>query len=202
MKKLRQAFSISGYNFQLWRGNPRIVVAFALSLILCFLPTDKAVRFAVDHNTTLQLVETFIWSFGDSNSILLFSVLLVMLFGDMPFLSSGTPFNLVRTDRRTWITGQVIYIIAAASIYMLFVLVSTSTAIYFVLGSYERFLARIETMNNPVMDKTTDSTNRHWYKCTKVRKRIDNTLGQCYYNAIETSYELRKKWGVNNCLTR
>ena len=125
MKKIKQAFSIAGYNFRLWRGNPRIVVTFALSFILCFLLTDKAVRFAVEHNTTLQLVETFIWSFGDSNSILLSSVLLVMLFADMPFLSSGTPFYLVRTDRRTWITGQVIYIIAATSIYMVFVLVST-----------------------------------------------------------------------------
>lgn len=125
MKKVKQAFSIAGYNFRLWRGNPRIVVTFALSFVLCFLLTDKAVRFAVEHNTTLQLVETFIWSFGDSNSILLSSVLLVMLFADMPFLSSGTPFYLVRTDRRTWITGQVIYIIAATSIYMLFVLVST-----------------------------------------------------------------------------
>lgn len=109
MKKIKQAFSIAGYNFRLWRGNPRIVVTFALSFILCFLLTDKAVRFAVEHNTTLQLVETFIWSFGDSNSILLSSVLLVMLFADMPFLSSGTPFYLVRTDRRTWITGQVMH---------------------------------------------------------------------------------------------
>ena len=46
MKKIRQAFSIAGYNFRLWRGNPRIVVTFALSFILCFLLTDKAVRFA------------------------------------------------------------------------------------------------------------------------------------------------------------
>ncbi len=125
MKKLRQALSIAGYNFRLWRGNPRIIVTFALSFILCFLLSDKAVQFAIDHNTTMQLVETFIWSFGDSNSILLSSVLLVLLFADMPFLSSGTPLYLVRTDRRTWITGQVIYIISATTIYMLFVLVST-----------------------------------------------------------------------------
>ena len=116
MKIIKQTFSVAGYNFRLWCSNPRI---------LCFLLTDKSVRFALEHNTTLQLVETFIWSFGDSNSILLSSVLLVMLFADMPFLSSGTPFYLARTDRRTWITGQVIYIIAATSIYMLFVLVST-----------------------------------------------------------------------------
>lgn len=126
MKTLRQAFSITGYNFQLWKKNPRILVTFALSFIMCFLLTDKTVRFAIDHNTTMQVVESFIWSFGDSNSILLSSVLLVMLFADMPFLSSGTPFYLVRTDRRTWITGQIIYILAATTIYLTFVLVSTA----------------------------------------------------------------------------
>lgn len=126
MKKLRQVFSIAGYNFRLWKRNPRILVTFSLTFIMCFLLTDKTVRFAVDHNTTLQMAESFIWSFGDSNSILLSSVLLVMLFADMPFLSSGTPFYLVRTDRRIWITGQIIYILAATTIYLTFVLVSTA----------------------------------------------------------------------------
>lgn len=62
---------------------------------------------------------------GRGNSILLSSVLLVMLFADMPFLSSGTPFYLVRTSRRVWITGQVIYTIAATAVYLLFILGST-----------------------------------------------------------------------------
>ena len=84
MRKIRQPLFIAGYNFRLWRGNPRILVTFALTLIMSFLLTDKAVRFAVDHNTTMQMVESFIWSFGDSNSILLSSVLLVLLFADMP----------------------------------------------------------------------------------------------------------------------
>lgn len=125
MKAIQQAFSIAGYNVRLWKKNPRILVTFALTFVMCFLLTDKAVRFAIEHNTTMQMVESFIWSFGDSNSILLSSVLLVMLFADMPFLSSGTPFYLVRTDRRTWITGQVIYILAATTVYLVFVLVST-----------------------------------------------------------------------------
>ncbi len=126
MKRLRQAFTIAGYNFRLWRRNPRILVTFALAFILCFLLTDKAVRFAESHHTSLQMLETFIWCFGDSNSILLSSALLVMLFADMPFLSAGTPFYLVRTNRRTWITGQVLYILAATTIYLLFVLLSTA----------------------------------------------------------------------------
>lgn len=125
MTEMKKAFSIAGYNFRLWRGNPRILVTFLLAFILCFLLSDKAVQFAVDHNTTMQIVEVFIWNFGDSNSILLSSVLLVLLFADMPFLSSGTPLYLVRTSRRTWITGQVLYILSATLIYLVFVLLCT-----------------------------------------------------------------------------
>ena len=125
MTEMKKAFSIAGYNFRLWRGNPRILVTFLLAFILCFLLSDKAVQFAVDHNTTMQIVEVFIWNFGDSNSILLSSVLLILLFADMPFLSSGTPLYLVRTSRRTWITGQVLYILSATLIYLVFVLLFT-----------------------------------------------------------------------------
>ena len=126
MKPWKQALSVAGYNFRQWHKNPRIFVTFALAFILCFLLSEKAVRFAVDHNTSMQAFEAFIWTFGDSDSILLFSLLLVLLFADMPFLSSGTPFFLVRTDRRTWIMGQMLYTAAATAIYLLFILLSTA----------------------------------------------------------------------------
>lgn len=125
MKKTLQICIIVGYNFRSWRKNPRILVTFSLAFIMCFLLTDKTVRFAINHNTSMQIVEAFIWSFGDSYSILLSSALLVMLFADMPFLSSATPFYLMRTNRNTWITGQVVYILAATTVYLIFVLTST-----------------------------------------------------------------------------
>ena len=91
MKTIKRSFSVAGYNFRQWHKNPRIFITFALAFILCFLLSDKAVKFAEEYGTTMQLVEAFVWTFGDSNSILLSSLLLVLLFADMPFLSSGTP---------------------------------------------------------------------------------------------------------------
>ena len=126
MNKYRQAISIVVYNFRLWKRNPRIIVTFSLAFIMCYLLSDKAVQFAIEHNTTLQILEVFIWNFGDSNSILLSSILFVMLFADMPFLSSGTPLYLVRTSRRIWVTGQVLYILVATALYLIFILFCTS----------------------------------------------------------------------------
>ncbi len=126
MKFFKQSLSVASYNFRQWHKNLRIVVTFALAFILCFLLSDKAVKFAQEYGTTMQLVEAFVWTFGDSNSILLSSLLLVLLFADMPFISSGTPFYLVRINRKIWITGQALYVVGATFLYLVFILAATS----------------------------------------------------------------------------
>ena len=122
---LRQVLSVAAYNFRQWRKNPRVAVTFFLAFILCFLLTDKAVRFAQEQQTVMQVMEPFIWTFGDSNSILLTSLLLLLLFADMPFLSPGTPFYLVRINRKIWMLGQMVYVAAVTFLYMVFVLLAT-----------------------------------------------------------------------------
>lgn len=126
MRRLKQIGMVAAYNFRLWYKNPRIVITFTLAFILCFLLSDKAVRFAAEYKTTMQLMEAFVWTFGDSNSILLTSLLLVLLFADMPFLGAGVPYYLSRIKRSTWLIGQILYISLATFLYMLFILVSTS----------------------------------------------------------------------------
>jgi len=126
MHRLSQVWTVAVYNFRGWRKNPRVVITFALAFILCFLLSDKAVKFSLEYETTMQLVEAFVWTFGDSNSILLASLLLVLLFADMPFLGAGVPYYLSRIRRSTWLWGQIVYICLATTIYMLFVLISTS----------------------------------------------------------------------------
>ena len=124
-KKLRMVMEAAFYNFRFWKGNARIMAVFILSFILCFLLTDKIVVFAKAHETTMQLMEAFIWTFGDSNSILLSSLLLLLLYADMPFITGATPFFLVRASRKTWVLGQLVYIILSTGIYLLFTLIST-----------------------------------------------------------------------------
>ncbi|MBO4318235.1 MAG: hypothetical protein J5855_08165 [Mailhella sp.] len=74
----------------------------------------------------MQFAEPFVWTFGDANSILLSSLLLLLLFADMPFIDSSTPYYLMRTDRKTWVLGQGIYVILSTLIYLVFILLSTS----------------------------------------------------------------------------
>ncbi|NMA95679.1 MAG: hypothetical protein GX974_06525 [Clostridiales bacterium] len=120
-----QIWEICLYNFRRWRRNPRIIMTFGLAFVMCFLLTDKAVKFSYEYETTMQILEPFVWTFGDSNSILLASLLLLLLFSDMPFLDEGVAYYLMRTTRLKWLLGQVLYICLSVFIYMGFILLSS-----------------------------------------------------------------------------
>lgn len=124
--EVKQIGAVVRYNFRMWRGNVRIILTFALAFIMCFLLSDKAASFAYDMGTAMQAFEPFVWTFGDANSVLLISLLLVLLFADIPFLGAGVPYYLVRMKRSTWAWGQLVYLVLATLLYMVFILIATT----------------------------------------------------------------------------
>ena len=54
--KLKQILAVTRYNFRQWHKNPRIVITFCLAFVLCFLLSDKAVKFAKEYETTMQIM--------------------------------------------------------------------------------------------------------------------------------------------------
>ena len=58
--KMKQILAVTKYNFRQWHKNPRIIITFCLAFILCFLLSDKAVQFAREYETTMQIVEAFV----------------------------------------------------------------------------------------------------------------------------------------------
>ena len=125
MRKLKQIFMISNKNFRMWKSKPSVFMTFALGFIIAFLLSDKVVGFASLHGTYLQCMEAFIWTFGDSVSIMLISLCLLLLFSDLPSMDNDVPFYLVRTSRKVWILGQILYVIEATFIFVVFVMLST-----------------------------------------------------------------------------
>ena len=125
MFKVRQIFYIACSNFRKWHKNPQIILCFLLAFIFCYLLSDKVMQFAQEHGTYLQGTEAFIWTFGDSQSVLAISILLLLLFSGVPNLSNEVPYLMIRTDRSVWMLGQIAYLILAAFCFMLFILAST-----------------------------------------------------------------------------
>ncbi|WP_422659488.1 hypothetical protein ACK8P5_02830 [Paenibacillus sp. EC2-1] len=51
---------------------------------------------------------------------MIYGVLTTLLFSDAPFTDSHTPFLMVRTSRRNWVLGQLLYILITSFLYTAF----------------------------------------------------------------------------------
>ena len=52
-------------------------------------------------------------------------LLSVLLFCDAPFMSNRTPYECVRSGRQLWIKGQIIYIFAATTLFVMFMIITS-----------------------------------------------------------------------------
>lgn len=127
MREIRQSFQLAGQNFSGWKRNPRIVITFLLAFVLCLLLSDEVLSYSQRYEIPLQILEPFIWTYGDSASVMLSSLLLILLFADMPFVNQETPYRLIRTKRSVWLAGQFIYVVVATVLYNLFLVIVQAT---------------------------------------------------------------------------
>ena len=122
----RQTAAVVRWNFQGFFKNPRVVITFLFSFVLCFFLSERAMEVAEYYESSMQAFEPFIWTFGDATSILLCSLLLILLFLDLPKLSPFTPYMLLRMKKVRWLLAQFFYIFLVTGLYMGYVLLVTS----------------------------------------------------------------------------
>ncbi|WP_281890569.1 hypothetical protein [Paenibacillus sp. YYML68] len=115
-------------NFSKWKVNPRIytlaaiIVAFAIWVFSWI--ADYAAAVGVP-------VSPWVFPFFLTRPIMvsIFGCLTLLLFCDAPFTDSHTPFLMIRTSRRNWVLGQLLYIMMAAFVYTAFFVVASVVAL-------------------------------------------------------------------------
>ncbi|MEH2944558.1 hypothetical protein VSQ32_17295 [Lachnospiraceae bacterium KK002] len=125
MEGARQVTAAVRWNFLGFFKNPRVIITFLFSFILCFFLSDRGMMVADYYDSSMQALEPFIWTFGDADSILLCSLLLILLFLDLPKLSPFTPYMLLRMKKSRWLLAQFFYIFLVTVLYMTYVLLVT-----------------------------------------------------------------------------
>lgn len=120
-----KAFAVCKDNFRRWFSNPKIYVLFILIAIMQDFMMIAPIRsFSRDMAVGIG---PWIYPFLPSKwyICMLEALGAVFLFCDAPMVNHGTPYMFVRTGRKAWLGGQIIYIIIAALIYqMMFLLAS------------------------------------------------------------------------------
>ena len=193
---IHQIFLLTKRNFSDWDKNPRIWMTFALGFVLCLMLTNQILEQAQTFQTPVQMFEPLIWTFGDAQSVMLSSLLLLLLFADMPFVNQMTPYWLIRTKRSVWMASQILYVILSTCLYTVFLcltelLIASPWA--YVGNVWSQTAASIGYGSNnhltvPVSIKTMEMTTP--YKCTdgKSRRRCWRTLDKSLWNSSDSGY--------------
>ena len=121
----RMILVTAGYNFRMWKKNMRVIAAFLLAFILCFMLMDKLVLFAGNRRQPCSW-----WSrlYGRLVMAIYFAwahVIFCCCSVTFPLLRQQRCFFLIRENRKIWIAGQFLYIVGACVFYLMFILCST-----------------------------------------------------------------------------
>lgn len=111
-------------NLHRWPTNPRIYVLAILTALLqerLAISQIRAFSFAVGIKVAPWIYPHIMDSWYLS-MLILFGV--VLLFCDAPFMNEGTAYLFIRSGRRAWFLGQVMYVVIASIIYQLFIVAS------------------------------------------------------------------------------
>ena len=85
---MRQIRAAVRFNFLGFFRSSRTVIVFLLSAIVCYLLSGRVYEVVAHFGTPTQAAEPFIWTFGDTQAVLLVSLLLIFLFSDLPKFSA------------------------------------------------------------------------------------------------------------------
>lgn len=154
MVNYRDAVRFAVYDLRKWRKNPRIIVVFSLLLILCLTLTDEYVSYAVGMGMPIQVFEPFIIVFTGKYTMIYLSLLILMAFNDVPFLEVGLPYYLIRSNRKSWVLGQLLYILISS-----FIVIGFAMAVCLIAGIANAFAgnmwseAAVFVANGGALDK-------------------------------------------------
>lgn len=119
MTDLKTMWLCARVNFSKWPVTPRIytlaaiIIAFSIWVFSWISDYAFAVGVAAAPWVFPYLLTTPI-------IFMIYGCLTALLFCDAPFADSHTPFLVIRTSRRNWVTGQLLYIVLASFIYTAF----------------------------------------------------------------------------------
>ena len=116
MAELRKAALLAAHNFQKWPVNPRVYVVFLLELAYVHWMVSPVGDFCAQGGYTVG-PWVFPFLMAEPYSRLMVMLGLILLLCDAPFIESDHPALLLRSGRRTWTAGQVLYIAGTSAVY-------------------------------------------------------------------------------------
>lgn len=122
MKSFRTVFSVCLQNFRKWRTDYRIWVIALTMIIMVQIYVDDMQKISEYLNTDIP-IWIFPFMYSQFHTKLIYTLPIVLMFCNAPFVDNNQIFVYTRIGRKKWICGQLLYIIIAAAVYYIFLLI-------------------------------------------------------------------------------
>ena len=120
MNSVRTIFSICAQNFRKWATDYRMWTIAVLLIVMTLIFADDVRKNAIVLGSDVSM-----WIFPllyiSRYMKLVFTLPVVLMFCNAPFIDKNQTFVMMRTSRVKWLCGQILYIIAASAVYYLFI---------------------------------------------------------------------------------
>lgn len=117
-------FKCAMLNFRKWGSCYRIYIVIASVLVFTYIRTDSIREYA--KNIGMAVTPYFFpFQFSDGTTSMLFYFALVLLLCNAPFTDNQQMFVMLRTGRRKWFAGQILYVFLANICFFLLVAIAS-----------------------------------------------------------------------------
>lgn len=117
-ENIRKAWCVARTEFIGWITNPRVIILGVLLIFIKTLAIDPLTARAERFGETMIMFEPFI-AVGNSGFLnLLIPLVFLALFSDYPKLGGNSLFYISRTGKKTWLCGQILFLIMAAAAFL------------------------------------------------------------------------------------
>ena len=119
LSEVQAALYCAGTNFRKWYRNPTIIVLALVWLAYTYHACHGLTDFCVDNG---YYIHPWVLPFYTDNTHanFMYICMLMLLFAQAPFCDATVPFTMIRTGKRAWFLGQVLYIAGASLVFLLF----------------------------------------------------------------------------------
>lgn len=121
MDEIKCSISISLYQFKRWMINPRIYVIFISIFLYLHSLLSPIITFCSNSGYDIT---PFLFPYIMCQPITVTLIMLgvILLFCDAPFIGPEQPYIIIRSGRKTWVLGNILYLALASIVFFLLII--------------------------------------------------------------------------------
>lgn len=118
---MHSIFHFVTYNLKRIFSSPRPYITFIIIFVIMRIGFGGCRTYLAENSQMFQAVELYVFSHNSNVFLEYFTLGLLLLLGDAPFLKVGMSMRLIRTNRIQWLIGQILSCIIISAIYLIII---------------------------------------------------------------------------------